>query len=91
LQAQNLKIPDLFKLSVARFTSSCDINRLELVKNIMHNVYYLNFYVQVPVACFSSLVWLFLNIVYVWGFLLFSVVFSRYVLGFYFITEWQHW
>jgi len=29
-------------------------NRLELVKNMMHNTYYLNFYVQVPVACISS-------------------------------------
>jgi len=53
-------------------------NRLELVKNLMQiNAYYLNFYVQVPLAYISSLVLTFLYILYVWVFLLLSGFFSR--------------
>jgi len=48
-----------------------------------NNAYYLNSYVQeVPVAYILSLVLTFLNILYVWGFLLFSAFFQGKFLGF---------
>jgi len=49
---------------------------LKLLKNDATNAYYLNFYLQVPLAYISSLVLTFFNILYVWGFSLFSVFFQ---------------
>jgi len=51
-----------------------------------NNAYYLNFCVQAPVECFTSLVLTFFKHFVYLSFLLFSVF-----LGFLFITEWQHW
>jgi len=68
-------------------------NRLELVKNMTQIMR-----ITLILMCKPSTSSIhfkfgfdFFNILYVWGFVLFSGFFSRWILGFFFITEWQHW
>ena len=47
-------------------------------------------YVQVPIGYISSLILIFFKHFVCLGFLIVFWFFSRYILGFPFITEWQH-